>query len=176
MDTKKHMKKQSNILENKTMKELYEQMTLEHLDLNKLVEKVWGWEYWIVNCEHYCGKILIVKRDFICSTHFHQKKHETFHILSGHLYMEYDVDYTQRTHWRMSPGDTVIIPPFTKHAFGGITEVKFFEISTQHFEDDSYRDNESRYQPNGSEEWYSNSSKYVNKINGGTNASSQPKS
>lgn len=167
MDTKKHMRKQSNISRSDTMKALYEQMALEHIDVNKLVEKVWGWEYWIINCEHYCGKIFIVKKDYICSTHYHQKKHETFHILSGHLYMEYDVDYTTRTNWRMSAGDTIIIPSYTKHAFGGITEVKVIEFSTKHYEDDSYRDNKSRYIKDGAEQWYANSSKYVNKIDGG---------
>lgn len=169
MDMKKHMKKQSNISKSEDIKALYEQMSLDYMDLNKLVEKVWGWEYWIINCEHYCSKILIVKRDHICSLHYHQKKHETFHILDGHLYMEYDMNYTSRTNWRMGPGDTIIIPPFTKHAFGGITEVKFLEISTQHFESDSYRDDKSRYVKNGAEQWYANSSRYINKIDGGDN-------
>lgn len=167
MDMRKHMKKQSNISRSEDMKALYEQMSFEHLDIGKLVEKVWGWEYWIINCEHYCGKLLIVKKDHICSTHFHQKKHETFHILSGHLYMEYDVDFVDRTSWRMTAGDTLIVPQFTKHAFGGITETRFLEFSTQHFEDDSYRENKSRYVKGGAEQWYANSSKYVNKVNGG---------
>jgi mannose-6-phosphate isomerase-like protein (cupin superfamily) len=164
MDMKKPMKKQSggSELGNGMMNDFYRKMVGLEIDTNKLIKKVWGWEYWIVNCEQYCGKILIVKKDHICSTHYHQKKHETFHILSGHLYMEYDLDFTERTYWRMAPGDTLIVPPYTKHAFGGITDVKFLEISTQHFEDDSYRDNQSRYVENGAEEWYSNSSKYVN--------------
>ena len=169
MGMKKPMKKPSNISRSDAMKGLYEQLALDHIDINKLVEKVWGWEYWIINCEFYCGKLLIVKRDHICSLHYHQKKHETFHILSGFLYMEYDMNYTTRTNWRMTAGDTIIIPPYTKHAFGGIIEVKFLEISTRHFEDDSYRDDKSRYVENGSKIWYDNSSKYVNKIDGGNN-------
>lgn len=170
MDTKKHMKKPLDGLKpgnGREFENLYKKLQFDYIDLNKTVQKVWGWEYWIINNQFYCGKLLKVKRDYICSTHYHQIKHETFHILSGYLYVEYDVNYNDRTHWRMTAGDTIIVPPYTAHAFGGITEVYFLEFSTQHFEDDSYRENKSRHVPGGSQEWYNNSSKFVNKIDGG---------
>lgn len=171
MDMKKPMKKPMDGLKHGSGDDIvnlfHKDLDLESIDLNKVVNKVWGWEYWIVNCQFYCSKFLKIKKDHICSTHYHQKKHETFHILSGYVYMEYDSNFVDRTYWRMTTGDTIIIPPFTKHAFGGITDALMLEVSTQHFDDDSYRDNNSKHIPDGSEDWYNNSSKFVNKIDGG---------
>jgi mannose-6-phosphate isomerase-like protein (cupin superfamily) len=40
----------------------------------------------------------------------------------------------------MHPGDRVVIPPNTPHQFRGMDpKSTIIEISTQHFEDDSYR-------------------------------------
>ena len=43
----------------------------------------------------------------------------------------------------MVTGDSVHIPPRLKHRFTGVEDSKIIEISTQHFEDDSYRIEES---------------------------------
>jgi hypothetical protein len=39
----------------------------------------------------------------------------------------------------MKRGDTVGIEPYTNHRFTGITNADILEISTTHYEDDSYR-------------------------------------
>jgi len=45
--------------------------------------------------------------------------------------------------WVMEEGASVVIEPGIKHRFIGLTESEILEISTQHFEDDSYRLTES---------------------------------
>jgi len=53
----------------------------------KKIKKEWGEERWIIN-ESYCGKILLLKRNFRCSLHFHKKKDEVFYVIRGKVLME----------------------------------------------------------------------------------------
>ena len=105
--------------------------------MEKIVEKVWGSEEWIVNRE-YCGKFLNLKRGYRCSLHHHKEKDETFHILFGTVLME--VEGITRV---MNPGDSQLIEPHQKHRFTGLEDSKILEISTHHEDGDSYRDEES---------------------------------
>ena len=109
------------------MNEVYQPKWREH-------EKVWGAETWLCNTPLYCGKILHLKKDFRCSIHNHKLKTEHFHILSGRILME-----VGGKKFIMKLGDTVGISPGTNHRFTGITDADILEISTTHFEDDSYR-------------------------------------
>ena len=49
----------------------------------KFVQKGWGYERWIVNCEEYCGKLLFFEKDKKCSWHYHVLKDEVFYLQSG---------------------------------------------------------------------------------------------
>jgi len=101
--------------------------------------KVWGGERWMVNREEYCGKLLFVRKNYKVSYHCHKIKHETFVILKGMVYMHLgDEEFI------MEEGDAVEVPQNVYHSFTGITDATILEISTQHFEDDSYRKNKSR--------------------------------
>jgi mannose-6-phosphate isomerase-like protein (cupin superfamily) len=95
--------------------------------------KAWGEERWIVN-DSYCGKILVLKRGFRCSLHFHKKKDEVFYIISGSVLMEINGEKQI-----LNPGDSVRVFQLDKHRFSGIEDSKIFECSTTHSDDDSYR-------------------------------------
>lgn len=111
--------------------------------------KTWGNELWISNCHLYCGKILTVEKDKFCSLHMHVKKTEDFYILKGSVKFEYqDGSLTSKGVAAISPlkeailckGTVVRVEPYTLHRFTGLDdENQIIEISTQHFEDDSYR-------------------------------------
>src|SRR5208282_4809879 len=49
----------------------------------KVVRKAWGVEYWCVNTELYCMKILKINPGFQSSIHAHSTKDETFIGLMG---------------------------------------------------------------------------------------------
>jgi quercetin dioxygenase-like cupin family protein len=102
--------------------------------MTKFVKKVWGSELWMVNSKKYCGKILTLKEGYCCSKHYHKLKDETFFIDKGKVKMEVENDIKI-----MLPGESVHIPPNTLHRFIGLKDSRIIEISTQHFEDDSYR-------------------------------------
>lgn len=111
-------------------------------------DKVWGKEFWIVNNQDYCGKVLVLNQQYRCSMHYHKIKKETFFVASGYVLLEYDP--AQRI--ILTPGMSITIKPFQRHRFTGLAPVsEIIEFSSQHFEDDSYRE-----EPSGKildEEW-----------------------
>jgi quercetin dioxygenase-like cupin family protein len=122
-------------------------MKIYHPEYHK---KVWGGEYWIVNNEKYCGKILQVNEGYQCSYHFHKLKDETFYILEGMI--EIVVNGENQI---MREGDTLRLPPNTRHTFYAVKNSKILEVSTQHFENDSYRlikSNEGKHEWKNSDE------------------------
>ena len=109
------------------------------------VPKGWGYEYWIWNNEDYCGKELFVKKGKRCSIHYHIKKDETFHIISGQLSLEYskeDFDNALKDSVKytlLHAGDTFHIPANIRHRFMAWTDTKIIEFSTFHDESDVVR-------------------------------------
>ncbi len=116
--------------------------------------KGWGYEIWMANSELYCGKLLVVNRGLKCSVHYHKLKDETFYIQSGRIIMSvweepFDLDELAgdvsseapaQEDFVMEPGDRLVIQPNIPHQFIGLdAQSTIIEISTQHFEDDSYR-------------------------------------
>jgi mannose-6-phosphate isomerase-like protein (cupin superfamily) len=106
-------------------------------------QKVWGKEIWIANNPMYCGKILVLYRQYRCSIHYHKLKDETFCIQKGLVLMEVDGEKLV-----MEQGEIIHIPQQVKHRFTGIIDSEILEISTQHFEDDSYRETKSGFVSN----------------------------
>lgn len=105
----------------------------------ELVEKLWGEEKIIVNGE-YCGKILTINPGWQCSLHHHEKKDETFYVLSGPVFMQIE----DRV-FIAGFGEAFRIPPGTKHRFGAhLHTATLVEFSTHHEDDDSVRHETSR--------------------------------
>ena len=46
-------------------------------------EKAWGYELWIINNEHYCGKLLVFNANKQFSMHYHMLKDEAWYINKG---------------------------------------------------------------------------------------------
>ena len=99
---------------------------------HKIVPKVWGHEEWIVNST-YCGKLLHLREGMRCSLHYHERKDETFYVLSGKVRLEVGAFAVT-----LNPGDSHHIPPGTRHRFSGIDDSVIVEFST-HDDDDNVR-------------------------------------
>jgi N-acetylneuraminate synthase len=94
----------------------------------------------IINCfnRNYCKKIIVQLPGQTHPSHFHRRKEETFQVLHGVL--EVDLDGRRKT---LHPGDLCLIQPGVWHSFWSDTGVVFEEISTRHYNDDSfYKDKE----------------------------------
>jgi hypothetical protein len=78
----------------------------------KRVEKQWGYELWIHNDPQYCGKLLVFTNSGNkFSMHYHMLKNETWYIQEG------------LPHQLTALSDNSVV----------------FEVSTEHFDEDSYR-------------------------------------
>jgi len=89
----------------------------------------------IINCinREYCKKLIIVLPGQKHPVHSHLKKEETFHVLYGDVNINVNgIDKEFKT------GDMVIIERATKHGFSSRKGAIFEEISTTHYNDDSF--------------------------------------
>ena len=105
------------------------------------VDKGWGWERWIVNCEEYCGKLLFFEKDKQCSWHFHKLKDEVFYVQSRRLLVKYsDGDKLEDAEEIvLEAGDNFHVYRGLRHRMIALQDTELFEFSTQHFDSDSYR-------------------------------------
>jgi sialic acid synthase SpsE/mannose-6-phosphate isomerase-like protein (cupin superfamily) len=81
----------------------------------------------------YCKKLIIQMAGQRHPCHYHKRKEETFQILWGVL--EAVIEGRPRT---LYPGDTLLIQQGVWHEFWTESGVIFEEISTTHYNDDSY--------------------------------------
>ena len=107
----------------------------------KYVEKGWGNEKWIVNCDEYCGKLLYFVKGKRCSWHYHELKDEVFYIQSGKILVKYsesdDIGSAQER--VLARGDNFHVYRGLRHQMIALEDTELFEFSTQHFDSDSYR-------------------------------------
>lgn len=104
------------------------------------VDKVWGYELWLVNCPEYCSKLLFVDKDAECSYHCHKVKKETFTCLEGCAILNIDGKEYHLVPWARSK----TIFPREYHSFKALSKTLILEVSTHHEDDDSYRLTESK--------------------------------
>jgi mannose-6-phosphate isomerase-like protein (cupin superfamily) len=108
----------------------------------KRVEKKWGYELWIHNDTDYCGKLLVFsKSGNKFSMHYHMIKDETWYVQKGAFQFDWiDTENGERCYTQIQEGDVIEIKKALPHQLTALTEeATIFEVSTQHFDDDSYR-------------------------------------
>ena len=104
------------------------------------VPKGWGKEIIIENNEKYCGKILQFKKGCKFSMHYHLIKDETWYVNFGEfLYRWIDTETAEVHERHLVEGDVVRQLPGQPHQLEALFEGEIFEVSTQHFDEDSYR-------------------------------------
>jgi len=106
----------------------------------KIVEKGWGYELWIINNEKYCGKSLFFNENSKCSMHYHLKKEETWLVHSGSFILRYiNGETAEVVEVDLKDNESYTIPVGLPHQLETKTGGEIIEISTEHFENDSYR-------------------------------------
>ena len=104
------------------------------------VPKGWGEELIIENNEMYCGKLLIFKKGCKFSMHYHLIKDETWYVDKGEfIYRWIDTETAETIEQKLKPGDVVRQRVGQPHQLIALTDGTVFEVSTQHFDEDSYR-------------------------------------
>jgi len=104
------------------------------------VPKGWGGETIIVNNELYCGKILVFNEGCKFSMHYHLIKQETWYVIKGEFEFSWIDTEKGETHTKMLyEQDVVTIPIGMPHQLKALQDGEIFEVSSQHFDSDSYR-------------------------------------
>lgn len=104
------------------------------------VTKGWGYELILENNPQYCGKILHFNRGAKFSMHFHIQKQETWYVSSGRFWFRWiQTGSADLIETILVPGDCVTIKQGQPHQIQCLEEGDIFEVSTQHFDSDSYR-------------------------------------
>ena len=116
---------------------------MNNLKINKgkVVEKLWGHELHIHNSPSYCGKLLVFNKGSNSSMHYHILKEETWYVSKGEFnYTWIDTTNAERHTEVIKEGDVIHIIQGQPHQLQALTEgATVFEVSTQYFEEDSYR-------------------------------------
>lgn len=103
-------------------------------------DKAWGYEIWMVNNNKYCGKILHFNKGTQFSMHYHMIKDETWYIKEGQLIFKWiDTRTADIIIEKLQVGNCIRIPPGLPHQLYAETDCDIIEISTEHYEEDSYR-------------------------------------
>jgi len=94
----------------------------------------------IINCinREYCKKLIILLPGQKHPVHYHRRKEETFHVLYGDVTV--NLAGTVKD-WKT--GDMIIVERGMKHDFSSRQGAIFEEISTTHYKDDSFYDDEN---------------------------------
>lgn len=140
-----------NLRENvlKIIRELKEIILKSHISLpNKIdlelshhygIERYKEWGAAILNCinREYCKKLIILLPGQKHPFHYHVKKEETFQVLYGD--MEVNVDREEKL---LKAGDIQVVERNVNHNFSSKNGCIFEEISTTHYKDDSFYEDE----------------------------------
>ena len=88
------------------------------------------------NNDEYSKKVIVLLPNQSHPEHYHKKKDETFILMKGELIVNLS------SHLKiLKEGDILRIPRLTKHSFETNNGCIFEEISTTHFDDDSFYTN-----------------------------------
>ena len=108
----------------------------------KIVSKAWGEEIWIHNDEEYCGKLLrFFKAGNKFSLHYHVLKKESWYVGNGSFeYIKLNTETGIEESFHITVGTCITIERGMPHQLIALEDnSEIFEVSTQHFDEDSYR-------------------------------------
>lgn len=104
------------------------------------IPKGWGEELIIENNEKYCGKLLIFKKNCKFSMHYHMIKDETWYVNEGtFIYRWIDTQTADLHEEILIKGSIVRQRPGQPHQLESLENGVIFEVSTTHYDSDSYR-------------------------------------
>jgi mannose-6-phosphate isomerase len=99
------------------------------------VDKPWGYEIrWAVT-GRYLGKILHVNKGEALSLQYHERKDEWLLVNEGAIDMEMGGLEGKLEKVRMRRGDSVHLPPLTRHRITAVEDADIFEVSTPEIDD-----------------------------------------
>jgi mannose-6-phosphate isomerase-like protein (cupin superfamily) len=108
--------------------------------VSEIVPKGWGKEIIFVNNDEYCGKILCFDKGKKFSMHYHIKKKETWYVAKGSFLLHWIEPESGTFHTEyLYVGDVITNERGEAHQVESLEPSEIFEVSTKHYDSDSYR-------------------------------------
>ena len=98
--------------------------------LPRKTEKPWGYELLFALTPKYAGKVIFVKKGHRLSLQYHEQKDETLYIYEGKALLDIDEGDGRVVSKVVQPGESIPVPPFTRHRLEAIEDTTFLEAST----------------------------------------------
>ena len=106
----------------------------------KVVPKGWGKEIIFVNNEEYCGKLLCFDAGKRFSMHYHLQKKETWYVSKGKFILVWIEPQSGVTYCEyLEKGEVITNERGAPHQLIALEDSEVFEVSTRHYDSDSYR-------------------------------------
>lgn len=97
----------------------------------KKIEKPWGYEiHWVPENKPYMGKVLHINEGKRLSLQVHDKKQESWFILSGRAKVVWDNDQGELIETELEEGKGYSCQIGQRHRLAGITDCDVLEVST----------------------------------------------
>jgi mannose-6-phosphate isomerase-like protein (cupin superfamily) len=107
---------------------------------SEIVPKGWGKEIIFVNNEEYCGKILCFEKGKKFSMHYHIRKKETWYVNKGKFILFWIETENGTMHSEyLEVGDVITNERGEPHQLIACEDSEVFEVSSKHFDEDSFR-------------------------------------
>jgi len=103
--------------------------------LPRKTEKPWGYELLFALTPKYAGKVIFVKKGHRLSLQYHEKKDETLYIYEGKALLDIEGNDKHMVSRVVQSGESITVPPFTRHRLKAIENTVFLEASTPELDD-----------------------------------------
>jgi mannose-6-phosphate isomerase-like protein (cupin superfamily) len=97
--------------------------------------KPWGEELLFARTARYAGKILRIRAGESLSLQYHERKDETIYLYQGRLRLLLPDDADPHAQTMLAEGESVHLPPGTRHRLEALTDCVVFEVSTPELDD-----------------------------------------
>ena len=101
----------------------------------RVEKRVWGNEIFLVETPNYIGKRLEMNAGTAGGLQVHVEKEETFYLLSGRAWVDYDNGVGDLTRHEMVPGEIFHIPTNATYRVIAVEDCVFFEWSLPIYND-----------------------------------------
>lgn len=105
------------------------------VELEKYVEKPWGYEKWIAVTDSYALKEIFLKKGCRTSLQYHNLKEEHSYLLRGKLSIEEDNENKEMIVNIYEPGEIVHAKPLARHRVTALEDSTYIEVSTPYLDD-----------------------------------------
>jgi mannose-6-phosphate isomerase len=99
------------------------------------VDKPWGYEIRWAITDRYLGKVIHINKGHALSLQYHERKDEWLLLSEGVVDIELGPVEGELETTRMQPGDSVHVPPYTRHRVTAVEDSDIFEVSTPEMDD-----------------------------------------